>query len=174
MQPLPFTQTFWGAIVVAVIAGVIVLLVQRNLFEAGQHSVAPDAGVTTALTAPSSGAMPTEPTPIVTISGLWRGTFNNNGKIVPFTWLFDSTACRGRSEEPNTFANPSYAKLFANLSCTTSSLSSGQTIIITKTYDGTAGVSHSVLYTGTVSLDLRQISGQWAIGPQRGSFLASR
>jgi hypothetical protein len=116
------------------------------------------------------------PPPQVTanISGMWQGIYRNNGKTVAFTWTFDSYGCHGRSEEPNTFANPSYPKLFANLTCSVTSLYPGQTITIVKTYDGTAGVSHSVIYTGTLSSDLRQISGRWAIGAMGDGFSMSR
>jgi hypothetical protein len=54
------------------------------------------------------------------------------------------------------------------------SLSAGQLITIVKTYDGTGGVSHSVLYTGTVSPDLHTIYGRWAIKSVRGDFIMSR
>lgn len=108
------------------------------------------------------------------ISGVWQGTYRNSGKTVAFTWTFDSYGCHGRSEEPNTFANPSYPKLFANLTCSVTSLYPGQTVTIMKTYDGTAGVSHSVIYTGTLSSDLRQISGRWTIGAMGDSFSMSR
>jgi hypothetical protein len=100
----------------------------------------------------------------VSIAGLWNGTYVNGQKSVPFTFTFDPSGCFGRSEEPNTFGNRSAPKLFANLTCSTSALSAGQTITIVKTYDGTGGVSHSVMYIGSLSADLSQISGQWMIG----------
>jgi hypothetical protein len=125
-------------------------------------------------------AMPPPPPPgpaIVTITGVWNGTYfyPSAQKPVPFIFSFDANGCAGRSEEPNTFGNKSAAKLYANLSCSVGALSPGQTITITKTYDGTGGVSHTVMYTGTVSADLNQISGQWAIGGKPGgAFLMQR
>jgi hypothetical protein len=47
-------------------------------------------------------------------------------------------------------------------------------ITITKTYDGTGGVSHAVSYVGTVSADLRSISGRWTVNGTRGNFTISR
>ena len=52
--------------------------------------------------------------------------------------------------------------------------SPGREITIRKTYDGTGGVSHSVIYQGTVSSDLRTISGQWTINTTGGNFIIWR
>jgi hypothetical protein len=112
------------------------------------------------------------------LSGIWTGTYyyssGNKQQPVQFIFNFSQTGCSGRSEEPNTFGEKSAPKLFANLSCSVTSLSAGQVITIVKTYDGTGGVSHSVLYTGTVSPDMRTIYGRWAIKSVRGDFIMSR
>ena len=50
----------------------------------------------------------------------------------------------------------------------------GRLITINKTYDGTGGVSHSVIYSGTVSVDMRSITGRWAVNNARGNFTMSR
>jgi len=113
---------------------------------------------------------------IAGLSGVWNGTYSysDGRKSVPFIFSFGPTNCRGRSEEPNTFGNKNASKLFANLSFSVTSLSPGQTITITKIYDGTGGVSHTIIYTGKVSSDLRQISGQWAINAARSNISMSR
>ena len=110
------------------------------------------------------------------LSGTWNGTYYypNGTQSVGFTFSFGSNGCSGRGEEPNTFGDKSAPKLFANLSCSVTTLSPGQVVTIKKTYDGTGGVSHSVIYTGTVSPDLRSISGRWAINATRGTFRMSR
>jgi hypothetical protein len=129
------------------------------------------------ITLTRNGTFVKPPPPMTaSISGVWNGMYfyPDGRQSVAFTFAFDSQGCRGRSEEPNTFGNPNAPKLFANLQCQTSSLSAGQTIAITKTYDGTGGVSHSVFYTGTVSPDLNQISGQWAINTTKGNFTMQR
>jgi Caspase domain len=130
-----------------------------------------------ALASPSQ-SIPQPPAPSTTgsIAGLWSGTYYypNNNQPVAFTFSFGSAGCSGRGEEPNTFGNKSAPKLFADLSCSVTALSPGQVVTIKKTYDGTGGVSHSVIYTGTVSADLHTISGQWAINATRGNFTMSR
>jgi uncharacterized caspase-like protein len=129
--------------------------------------------------APTSESIPTPAPATGTIAGVWNGTYyypNANNKQLPvnFIFLFEPGGCGGRSEEMNTFADKRVAKLFANLSCADATLHPGQVITIKKTYDGTGGVSHSVIYTGTVSPDMRSIAGQWAINNARGTFSMSR
>jgi Caspase domain len=130
-----------------------------------------------ALASPSQ-SIPAPPPPALTgsLSGTWNGTYfyPNGTQSVGFTFSFGSNGCSGRGEEPNTFGDKSAPKLFANLSCAVTTLSPGQVVTIKKTYDGTGGVSHSVIYTGTVSPDLRSISGRWAINATRGTFRMSR
>jgi hypothetical protein len=129
-----------------------------------------------ALATPTQPAAP--PLAPTGLSGAWSGTYyypsGKKQQPVQFIFTFSQTGCSGRSEEPNTFGDRSAPKLFANLSCSVTSLSAGQLITIVKTYDGTGGVSHSVLYTGTVSPDLHTIYGRWAIKSVRGDFIMSR
>jgi hypothetical protein len=128
------------------------------------------------LAAPQPAPSPANPNLIpqapVTIAGVWNGTYYypDGRRPVPFTFRFDSSQCSGRSEETNTFGDRNTPKLFANLKCEISVLTPGEKITILKTYDGTGGVSHSVVYTGTVSADLTQISGYWTIKKAHGNF----
>ena len=111
------------------------------------------------------------------ISGSWSGTYSyasGNKPPVSFTVSFGPNGCAGRSEEPNTFGNKSASRLFANLTCSDAVLLPGHLITINKTYDGTGGVSHSVVYTGTVSADMRSISGRWVVNNAHGNFTVSR
>jgi uncharacterized caspase-like protein len=111
------------------------------------------------------------------ISGVWNGTYSyasGNKPPVNFTVSFGPNGCAGHSQEPNTFGNKSAAKLFANLTCSDAVLLPGHLITINKTYDGTGGVSHSVVYTGTVSADMRSISGRWVVNSAHGNFTMSR
>jgi uncharacterized caspase-like protein len=127
--------------------------------------------------APPQQSIAPPPAPLTaSISGTWTGNYSyaNGNPPVVFTVSFGPGGCSGRSEEPNTFGDKSAPKLFANLSCSATSLTAGQVITIKKTYDGTGGVSHSVIYTGTVSSDLRSISGRWAVNNARGSFTMAR
>lgn len=131
-----------------------------------------------AMVAPSQ-SVPNPAPATGTIAGSWNGIYyypnaNNKQQPVNFVFSFAAVGCDGRSEEANTFGNKNAPKLFAILSCTDGVLRPGQMITIKKTYDGTGGVSHSVIYTGTVSPDMRSISGQWAINNARGTFSMSR
>src|SRR5271166_145840 len=99
-----------------------------------------------ALAAPTPPVAPPAATSAGSLSGVWNGTYYyaNGDKQQPvhFIFTFTPTGCAGRSEEPNTFGDRSVPRLFANLSCSVTSLSPGQVITIVKTYDGTGGVSH--------------------------------
>lgn len=113
---------------------------------------------------------------LASIAGTWTGLYSYPGGKgqVSFTFVFESAGCLGRSDELNTFGKRDAPKLFASLTCSSNSLSPGQVVSIKKTYDGTGGVSHSVIYTGVVSADLRVISGSWKIGNQSGPFTMQR
>ncbi|WP_409998774.1 caspase family protein [Bradyrhizobium sp. SZCCHNS2022] len=128
-----------------------------------------------ALAAPSE-SLPPPPTPqLRSMAGVWTGSYSYaNGSQVPFTFNFGTAGCAGRAEEVNTFGNRSAPKLFANLACSSASLVPGQTVTITKTYDGTGGVSHAVSYVGRISADLRSISGRWSLSGASGTFTMSR
>jgi hypothetical protein len=139
----------------------------------------PAGGQVAALPPATNPDIPRPPRPErVTIAGEWNGTYfypaGSNQRPVIFKFTFGSNGCSGRSSEPNTFGDKSAPQLFANLRCSVSALTPGQIVTITKQYDGTGGVSHSVVYSGTVSADLRRIDGQWTIGTTTGRFTMQR
>lgn len=52
---------------------------------------------------------------------------------------------------------------------------SGSTVFFHKTYDGTAGWTHTVLYSGHLNADGTEIEGDWSIPPRgAGRFLMIR
>ena len=106
------------------------------------------------------------------LAGAWAGRYlyPDGRRSVEFSFLIDADACRGRSEEPNTFGDKSAPKLFGNLACETLFVRPGERVAISKTYDGTGGVSHTVTYNGIISADLSEIAGEWSIGKTRGAF----
>jgi hypothetical protein len=111
------------------------------------------------------------------IAGVWNGTiYYLDGRAPkPFTFTFDAVGCRGRGDEPNTFGDSTSTRLYSNLECPTNTLSPGQIFTIKKTYDGTGGATHSVIYRGTVSSDARQISGEWTTTHgNHGNFVLQR
>ncbi len=46
----------------------------------------------------------------------------------------------------------------------------GNAVLFLKSYDGTAGLSHTVHYSGSVSWDRLEIEGNWHIPSPRGHF----
>ena len=112
----------------------------------------------------------------VQINGTWRGWYaysGNQRRSVSFTAVLSTAPdCRvtGRMQEPNTFGKKDFPTLFATLVGRVE----GDTVAFTKTYDGTAGVSHSVRYHGLLSRDLHRIDGNWRIGRNGGRFQMSR
>lgn len=88
---------------------------------------------------------------------------------VPFTLTLRVSAdgsLSGRTEEPNTFGDKSASKLYG----TVRGNISGSGLQFTKTYDGTGGVSHSVVYNGNLSSDGSNVSGSWRIKDFSGAF----
>ena len=74
---------------------------------------------------------------------------------------------RGKMAEPNTFGENGFDKLFANVKGT---ISNSGKVSFKKTYDGTAGVKHSVQYIGIISKDKASVLGTWHIKDISGDF----
>lgn len=109
------------------------------------------------------------------VSGIWRGVFaySNSGQPpVQFMMTLQvyGNTCRGRTEEPNTFGNPSAARLYANVECYLAAGGGSPRLMLRKVYDGTGGQSHGVDYEGEIASDRRSITGIWRIGSQSGRF----
>lgn len=100
------------------------------------------------------------------LTGRWRGRYHypvaQNG-ITSVDFEMDLTFSQGRISgfviEPNTFGDNTSANLYANFDGQVA----GNLVEWQKTYDGTAGVSHSVWYTGTIERGRRTITGRWII-----------
>jgi TolB-like protein len=129
--------------------------------------IAKDGDVLT-LMGRSSAPAATSPAPTtVTLAGTWRGMYfypRQNMRPVDFTVTVRGSAERffGRMWEPATFGNGTSDKLFADIRG--HATPSGD-ISFTKKYDGTAGVSHSVTYEGSLDEKGQTVEGRWAIGP---------
>jgi hypothetical protein len=50
----------------------------------------------------------------------------------------------------------------------------GESLRFVKVYDGSGGFDHSVLYSGVVDSDGREVNGQWRIGYVIGGFVMTR
>ena len=96
------------------------------------------------------------------LSGAWQGYYQQNANRTPFAVEIAGRAgsFRGRMAETNTFADRNYPQLFANIAGETRA---DGAVAFVKTYDGTAGVSHSVQYQGRIDDAGRTIRGVWRI-----------
>ncbi|HEX7776456.1 MAG TPA: hypothetical protein VF449_08000 [Parvibaculum sp.] len=100
----------------------------------------------------------------------WKGQYGYNDARapVPFSWSLSIAGdkLKGKSSEPATFGDGSVSTLTGNLAGTIA----GTHVSIIKTYDGSGGVGHSVRYSGDVSADGREITGNWQIDQSTGPF----
>jgi hypothetical protein len=64
--------------------------------------------------------------------------------------IFEAIGCRGHGNEPNTFGDQTSTRLLSNLERATNTLTPGQIFTIKRTFDGTAGAIHSVIYKGHI------------------------
>ena len=109
------------------------------------------------------------------LTGSWKGRYEYpDGRAgVDFTQdlTFSQGLITGYLSEPNTFGDKTSQNLYATLSGAVS----GGEIEWLKTYDGTAGVSHSVKYHGKLDRKADKIVGEWQIeGGWSGTFELAR
>jgi hypothetical protein len=118
-------------------------------------------------------AAPTMAQAYENLTGVWQGVYwGPTSEAVEFqTTITDSAGPGfvGSIVEPNTFGDPGSPLLLA----TVQGRVSGDTVTFTKTYDGTAGESHAVQYTGALVSD-RHIVGTWALPGATGQFELAR
>jgi hypothetical protein len=111
------------------------------------------------------------------LTGSWKGRYEypkNSGRTgVDFSQdlTFSQGLVSGYVSEPNTFGDKTSKNLYASLAGAVS----GNDIEWVKTYDGTAGVSHSVIYKGKLDRKAGKIVGTWQIkGAWSGAFELAR
>lgn len=110
------------------------------------------------------------------LSGNWSGRYFGSGgrkssNNFQMTLSVADGECHGNIEEPNTFGKPTSDKLFATVRNCSLSLEQGDYVFsMLKTYDGTAGVSHSVEYIGVFYPEHFTVVGNWRIGGATGEF----
>ena len=110
------------------------------------------------------------------LAGAWSGEYAyavfGRGERVPFNALLGETggALSGSIDEPNTFGDPSAARLFAHVD----GERAGTRVRFTKTYDGSGGQTHSVFYEGEANAALTRIDGVWRVSWLRGTFFMER
>ncbi len=104
---------------------------------------------------------------------VWTGTYSyGDGRpSVSFTLFVTGSGndrFRGVVVEPNTLGDRRAQLLYADFE----GRQTGANITFTKTYDGTAGVAHGVLYEGRIAGGIA--NGNWHIGNDSGSFSLAR
>ncbi|WP_300543091.1 hypothetical protein [Maricaulis sp.] len=108
------------------------------------------------------------------LTGVWFGEYAYPVDQPPVSFIANiderDGSISGRVDEPNTNGMPFTDRLFAHLSGTRQD----DYVLLTKTYDGTGGVTHSVTYTGQVNATGDLIEGIWRTGGWSGRFAMSR
>ncbi|MGK9234111.1 hypothetical protein KXS07_17565 [Inquilinus limosus] len=119
-----------------------------------------------------AGPVGTDP---LNLTGLWHGFFNYPEAYEP--GFFEATLVEtgewlsGSTSELSTGEPPVGVTLMAIIS----GRRRGHHVTFLKSYDGTAGWSHSVSYDGRLSADGLEIEGRWSIwGNWSGTFLMVR
>ncbi|WP_165073270.1 hypothetical protein [Paludisphaera rhizosphaerae] len=113
------------------------------------------------------------------LSGVWTGEYRyaegTGQRPVAFTaFLFqDGDRIKAMIKEANTFGDQQSPWLHATAEGRYDEAT--HTLRFTKTYDGTAGVSHNVAYSGVVASEGgRSMEGTWDIDGVKGSFAMRR
>jgi tetratricopeptide (TPR) repeat protein len=109
------------------------------------------------------------------LTGVWYGTYIYPGGTpsVRFRLILvqDGTKISANVREPKTFSGDPNAPQevpYVYAICDGQFDPAEKQLRFTKTYDGTAGVSHSIEYTGTLSDDGTKVEGDWSIGGAGG------
>jgi len=111
------------------------------------------------------------------LSGSWDGFYEYGNGQPPVYFIMTiqhgGSNVSGSIVEVQTFGEHlSDGLLSANISGSTT----GPTVVFTKTYDGSGGVAHSVVYRGTlVKTDdgVSILAGTWQTGGMQGGWMAS-
>jgi hypothetical protein len=108
------------------------------------------------------------------LTGVWFGeyTYPLDHPPVSFIANIDDRGglIEGRVDEPNSTGMPFADRLYARLAGTRND----RYVVLTKTYDGTGGVTHSVAYTGQVDEEGNTIEGIWRVAGWSGRFSMTR
>jgi hypothetical protein len=110
------------------------------------------------------------------LTGYWSGAYSyptSGAPAVAFNATIEDRdgALVGEIDEPNTFADPAAARLFADLI----GVRTGLQVRFVKSMDGTGGANHDIIYDGEASADFLRIDGTWSIpGNWSGGFWMAR
>jgi hypothetical protein len=111
---------------------------------------------------------------LVDISGMWRGVYSYPGLPQPEHFVAHLSDIGGKFDgtvtETVRLTRPAPVDVRARVR---GSHVAGQ-VRFAKTYDGTAGWTHSVNYAGYLNADSTEIAGDWVLQSMRGAFLMVR
>jgi hypothetical protein len=111
----------------------------------------------------------------IDLTGVWFGEFRYGTPESPVSFMANiddyGGSLAGRVDEPNTFGGASASRLLASIEGTRV----GQVVKFKKTYNGIAGVFHTVHYVGSLNEAMSTISGTWSVpGDWSGVFTMAR
>ncbi len=109
------------------------------------------------------------------LTGVWRGLYSYPGQGEPVsfvaTLIQSGSAISGATHETCAVSNRRRETLGAFLS----GVRAGASVNFVKSYDGSAGWTHSVAYEGGLNADATEIDGRWNIdGRLAGKFMMIR
>ncbi|HEY9217507.1 MAG TPA: hypothetical protein VIO94_05610 [Phenylobacterium sp.] len=112
---------------------------------------------------------------VASLTGIWQGLYSYGHELEdsPFvaTLLELGGAISGTTHEPCPTGSSSCGLAFAEVV----GRREGRNVSFAKTYDGTSGLDHTVLYEGQLSADGTEIEGEWTIpGEASGRFMMIR
>jgi hypothetical protein len=112
------------------------------------------------------------------LTGTWSGTYlyagarGSSSSVAFFADLaFEGARLSGSIVEPNTFGDESSGELKASLA---GQIDDDGIVRFTKTYDGSGGVHHAVVYVGRLDVAAQRIEGTWSIDGSSGRFVMMR
>lgn len=107
------------------------------------------------------------------LTGHWIGIYHYvetaGIEPTPFNAVMEDQAGKlvGEIDEPNTYADPAAARLYADLF----GVRQGLEVRFVKSMNGTGGACHDIVYEGQCSADFGRIDGRWTIpGHWSGAF----
>lgn len=108
------------------------------------------------------------------IAGHWKGEYQyEDGRpstAIEVTLRVRDLELSGEMSEPDTFGTALGARVESRI---TGDVYASRQVVFMKTYDS-GGVTHSVLYTGTLARSGRRIEGRWRVPGLSGSFWLAR
>jgi hypothetical protein len=109
------------------------------------------------------------------LSGEWRGDYADGDAKTPFEMSLTAVGAlgefRGASREPNQTGRGGPLQVGALIH---GYVHDDGSLVFDKTYDGSAGLSHTVSYRGRISNGGKKVQGEWRVEARTGGFAMTR